>query len=234
MQDGAAAARRAPSAGGIANGAPAALIRCLARLIRCAIVASGTRNAAGDLGGGQAADGAQRERHLRRPASAPGGSTGTAAVSVSSWSRRASSSGAGATASGGSPSPRRPRGRRRALSLRNWSISRREATVISQPRGLSGHALGGPLRRGREQRLLDRVLARVELPVPAHEHAEDLRRQLAQQVLDASGRRSHLHPGRRPSPAAPPRRRPGRPASAAASSTARSRLSQSTTYWPAT
>ena len=48
-----------------------------------------------------------------------------------------------------------------------------------------GHALLGPLHRGGEQRLLDRVLARVEPAVPADEHAEDLRRQFAQQVLDA-------------------------------------------------
>jgi hypothetical protein len=48
-----------------------------------------------------------------------------------------------------------------------------------------GHALLGPLRRGGEQRLLHGVLARVEPVVPTDEHAEDLRRELAQQVLDA-------------------------------------------------
>jgi len=48
-----------------------------------------------------------------------------------------------------------------------------------------GHALFGPLQRRGEERLLHRVLGRVELPVPAHQRAENLRRELAQQVLDA-------------------------------------------------
>jgi hypothetical protein len=39
--------------------------------------------------------------------------------------------------------------------------------------------------RGRgEKRLLDGVLGGVEIAVPANERAKDLRRQLAQQVLD--------------------------------------------------
>ena len=42
---------------------------------------------------------------------------------------------------------------------------------------------GGPLHRRVDQRLLYRVLAAVEPVVAAHEHAEDLRRELAQQVL---------------------------------------------------
>src|SRR4029450_5777146 len=46
------------------------------------------------------------------------------------------------------------------------------------------HAVLRPPRRGREQRLLDGVLGQVEVAVPAHERAEDLRRQLAQHVLD--------------------------------------------------
>ncbi|CAM5605297.1 hypothetical protein SGLAM104S_08265 [Streptomyces glaucescens] len=41
----------------------------------------------------------------------------------------------------------------------------------------------GPLQGGGQQGFLDRVLARVEGTVAAHERAEDLRRQLAQQVL---------------------------------------------------
>ena len=63
--------------------------------------------------------------------------------------------------------------------------------MISQACGLSGSALLGPLDRGGQQRLLDGVLARVELPVTAHEHAEDLRRQPAQQV-HVIGVRSHI------------------------------------------
>ena len=45
-------------------------------------------------------------------------------------------------------------------------------------------ALLRPLHGGGEQRLLHGVLAGVELAVPANEHAEDLRRERTQQVLD--------------------------------------------------
>src|SRR5262245_11155951 len=41
--------------------------------------------------------------------------------------------------------------------------------------------------RGREQRLLHRILGSGEVAVPAREHTENLRRCLAQQVLDAHG-----------------------------------------------
>src|SRR5512132_1284470 len=41
-----------------------------------------------------------------------------------------------------------------------------------------------PLLRGGEQRLLNRVLGGIEVAVPPHERAEDLRRKLAQQVPD--------------------------------------------------
>src|ERR1700682_5672115 len=51
-----------------------------------------------------------------------------------------------------------------------------------------GHSLLGPLLRRVEQRLLHRVLTGIELPVAVHQNAEDLRRQLAQQVLDAGFR----------------------------------------------
>ena len=97
--------------------------------------------------------------------------------------RRGSARGAGPRA-GGAPT-----------SLRNWSVSRRDATVISQPRGLSGTPSPGHWSGGGEQRLLDRVLAGVELAVAPDQRAEDLRRELAQQVLDgAVGRRSVTSP----------------------------------------
>src|ERR1700682_924122 len=47
-------------------------------------------------------------------------------------------------------------------------------------------ALLRPLPRRREQGLLNGILGGVELPGPPHESAEDLRRQLAQQVLDVA------------------------------------------------
>ena len=51
------------------------------------------------------------------------------------------------------------------------------------PRVLRGSA-AGPLRGGDQQRLLDGVLGDVEMSVAAHERAENLRREIAQQVLD--------------------------------------------------
>jgi len=52
------------------------------------------------------------------------------------------------------------------------------------------HAFLRPLDSRGEEGLLRCVLARVELSVPPHKHGEDLRRQLAQQILD-----SPLQPG---------------------------------------
>ena len=75
-------------------------------------------------------------------------------------------------------------------------MSRREATVISQARGLSGHPVGRPLLRGGEQGLLDRVLGGVEVPVAPDERTEDLRRQAAEQVLGRIGHRWARYRGR--------------------------------------
>jgi hypothetical protein len=67
------------------------------------------------------------------------------------------------------------------------------AYLIDQPAGRNGHqpatrigraAFGGPLGSSGQQCFLRSVLAQVELAVPAHERAEDLRRKLAQQDLD--------------------------------------------------
>ena len=52
---------------------------------------------------------------------------------------------------------------------------------------LTLRAVGGPVPRRSDQRLLHRVLRGVEVAPPARERAEDLRRQLAQQVLDLAG-----------------------------------------------
>src|SRR4030095_10943702 len=49
------------------------------------------------------------------------------------------------------------------------------------------YAIGRPLLCRGQQRLLDRVLTRVEPAVPADQRTEDLRRLLAQHVLDAAG-----------------------------------------------
>jgi hypothetical protein len=71
------------------------------------------------------------------------------------------------------------------------------AYLVDQAAGGDGHqpgpgavrdALGRPLHRGREQRLLHRVLALLKPAIPVQEHAEDLRRQFTQQVPGAFGR----------------------------------------------
>src|SRR5918994_2326062 len=54
-----------------------------------------------------------------------------------------------------------------------------------EPRpGIVGDTALGPLQPRCEQRLLDGVLARVELAIAAYQRPEDLRRELPQQVLD--------------------------------------------------
>ena len=56
---------------------------------------------------------------------------------------------------------------------------------LDQPAARAGRdAVPRPVHRRREQRLLDGILGGVEVAVPAGEHAEDLRRELAQQGLD--------------------------------------------------
>ena len=64
-------------------------------------------------------------------------------------------------------------------------MSRRVATVMSQPFGLSGSALCRPLHRGGNQGFLYRVFASTEVAVPAQQSAQDRRREIAQQILGA-------------------------------------------------
>src|SRR5262247_366274 len=100
----------------------------------------------------------------------------------------------------------------------------------------------GPLNGRRQERLLDRILRRVERPEPAHERTQHLRRQIAQQVLDADAGRGvgHIYT----SGAAPTSRsstgmligtppRPGAAEMRAAISTTRSKLLHSRIQYPA-
>ena len=113
---------------------------------------------------------------------------------------------------------------RRAISLRTGPVMRREATWISQARGLSGTPSRGHCAARRDQRFLHGVLGGGEVTKAADHRAEHLRRQLAQQVLgtDVPGWRHRVpvylqHFGRRPAhhrphfdrhvQAAPPRAR---------------------------
>ena len=96
----------------------------------------------GDLRRGQAADRAQRQRDLagrgqvRMAAAEQQGQRVVAVGGSASAGGPSSSDGGVATATSSSRA-------RRDCSLRTWSISRREATVISQPRGLSGSPSDG-------------------------------------------------------------------------------------------
>lgn len=123
--------RSARAAGtGNPNGSSDALTLALARLIRWAVVVSGTRNAVAI------------SRVVRPPTARRVSGIADAGVSdgwqhmnmrtnVSSWPEVASG---GAIDQEAAMSSRR----RRASSLRNWSAMRREATRTSHPSGLSG------------------------------------------------------------------------------------------------
>src|SRR3954469_2897764 len=109
-----------------------------ARLIRGAIVASGTMNA-------RAISPVVRPPTARSvSATCDAGVTAgwqhrNSSVNVSSASGAASTSAPGATSSSGPAiAATLSSRRRRALSLRNWSVSRRVATVINHPRGFAG------------------------------------------------------------------------------------------------
>src|SRR5580692_2526276 len=120
---------------------PESLMLCLARLIRCAIVASGTRNAlaisavvspptarsVSAIAEDKVNAGWQ---HMKRRTSVSSSSDGASTVVVASCARDAS------TATSSSR-------RRRADSLRIWSVIRRKATCVSQARGLSGSPSSG-------------------------------------------------------------------------------------------
>ena len=160
--------------------APAVWMRCFARLIRWAIVASGTRKRAAisavvspPTARSVSAD--LRGRRQRRVAAQEQQRQGVVAV-VRDLPDGSSAGGRARVAvrDGRHAGPPDGGGRRRCAARRS---SRRDATVISHARGLSGDALRRPLPGGRQQRLLHGVLAGVEVAVPPDERAEDLRRQ---------------------------------------------------------
>ncbi len=160
-------------------------MRCFARLIRWAMVASGTRKA-------RAISAVVRPPTARSVRASWAGSASAgwphsssrASVSSASGGDSSAADGSGTTGSSAATATSR---RRRAFSLRHWSVSRREATVSSQARGLSGVPCSRPVHGRLQQRLLDHVLAGLELPVPAHQDGQHLGRQLAQQVRDGGG-----------------------------------------------
>ena len=157
---------------GSPNGAPSvADASALARLIRCAIVASGTRNAARDLGGRQAADRPQRQRDRRR------GRERRVAAQEQQQQRVVGSARASAGARSVRDARRASSRRRRASSLpdrrsaagpRPGSASRAGCPGTPRPATASPPPAAPPAPRPRPS---------SKSPVPADDHAEDLRRE---------------------------------------------------------
>src|SRR5216684_1567217 len=117
------------SSGGRSNRMPALLMLCLARLMRWAIVASGTRNAFAISA-------------VVRPPTARSVRASCEGTDREGWQHRKRSvrvsSCAASPSAGSSMAVAISSRRRRALSLRHASTRRREATVMSHDRGLSG------------------------------------------------------------------------------------------------
>ena len=140
-----------------------------------------------DLRGGKPADGAQRQGDLRQY-----GEQGVAAqqhqdkrvVLRGSWHRRRRFQ------LGRRPLPPRPR--RVAPPQLDTPPGRRR----DQPAGrVVRHTGGRPLHGRREQRFLHGILAGREVSVAADQDAEDLRRQLAQQAVEITGKRHRSSAG---------------------------------------
>ena len=164
--------------------APASRIRCLARLMRWAMVASGTKKAL-------AISAVVRPPTARSvSATCEGGVSegwqhSNNRTSVSSRSGSRSVPGIGLICAAGSPNrdPVLP-GVPSVLAADLVDQTARRH-VTSQARGFSGTPFSGhALAAGREG-LLRRILAEVQGLVASEDGAQDLRRQLPQQVLDA-------------------------------------------------
>jgi hypothetical protein len=160
----------------------------LARLIRLAVVASGTMNA-------------WAISAVLRPPTAHRVS-GIASVGVSAgWqdmNSNASESSRSDTAAAtvGSLAATVSSRRRLASSLRQISASRRDATVISQPRGLVGVPLIGQWVAAASRASYTASSASVKSPWPRTSTPMDLRRQFTHQVLDTRASGYHSGAGR--------------------------------------
>src|SRR5690348_8278161 len=110
---------------------------CLARLIRCAIVASGTPNAAAICAVDRPPT-ARRVSAIWLGADRSGWQQPNSSASESSRSAVSASAAGPSNSDGGIASAICSSRTRRACSLRTWSVRRRAATVTSQPRGLAG------------------------------------------------------------------------------------------------
>ena len=171
----------------MAKVAPASRMRCLARLMRWAMVASGTKNAL--------AISAVVSPPTARSVSA----IWDGAVSAG-WQHRQHQHQRVVPVHGhvlaGDPE-HLGRGRAEHEALLAAAPGPLGPDQVDQtPRGdggqpparAVGHAALGPAGCGLQQRLLDGVLAQIQLAVAAEQRAEDLRREISQQVLGVSWR----------------------------------------------
>ncbi len=160
-------------------------MRCLALLIRLPMAGSGQQERAGDLRRGQATDGAQRQRNrgtCRKHRMAAQEQQRQRIVHIGHCGRR------GRFLRGGKRLAAAP-GR-----VRTPHFGQPPGRDRGQPAArIRGHTVDRPPLGRRQQRLLHSILrideGVAEFAVPAHQRAEDLRRQLAQQALHIVGRR---------------------------------------------
>ena len=164
---------------------------CLARLIRLVMVPSGTRNARA-ISAVVRPPTARSVRAICDAGDSDGWQHRNSRISESSRSGSAPSVAQDRSAAGASHSSGSDPGGDRVLALPTRLLA---AQQVGQPAGGDGdqparagcrRAVLRPLGRGGEQRLLHSVLRGIEMPVPADQRAEDLRRKLAQQVLDVA------------------------------------------------
>ena len=163
---------------GIRKGTPDAFTCCFARAMRWAIVASPTRNAFA-ISAVVSPPTARSVSAIAEAGVSAGWQHMKSTIKVSS---RSETSGAGGSCDA-TLSRLLPR------LLAPPLVDQPALGGLQQP---AAWALGNPVPRpvlsGSEERLLNGVLGGVEVAVPANERPEDLRRRLAQQVLDTDGR----------------------------------------------
>ena len=170
---------------------PEDLIVCFARLIRCAIVASGTRNAF-------AISAVVRPPTARSVSAIADGRGERGVTAHEEQVERVVVLHRGLVRGEGELLLGRDQADHQRLALtaggvRADLVGEPPRRDLDQPRSrMIGEPLLRPLQRGRDERLLDRVLRRREVAELADHRAEHLRRELAQQPLHLErGGRSH-------------------------------------------
>ena len=175
------------------NGTREALIVCFARLMRCAIVLSGTRKALAISAVVKSADGAQGERDGRRMGQR-GMTTHEQQDERVIPLRR---SGIAEPRPGIGDEGRAASSRGRAWPCRCGKIRHAACGHVNQPSArVVGHPFLRPLHARGDERLLHRVFGGGKILEAADGRAENLRRELAQQILGVASSRGAVTPRR--------------------------------------